>query len=33
MRPRVGRLYGVSKPRVFGAQRLLDLLQLAPLVL
>jgi hypothetical protein len=30
--PRVGRLYGVSKPRVTGAERLLDLLELALLV-
>src|SRR6516225_3460263 len=30
--PRVGRLYGVSKPRVTGAERLLDLLELAPLM-
>ena len=31
--PRVGRSYGVSKPRVIGAERLLDLLELAPLML
>src|SRR6516225_7948928 len=30
--PRVGRLHGVSKPRVTGAERLLDLLELALLV-
>jgi hypothetical protein len=32
MHPRVGRLYSVSKPRVAGAERLLDLLELALLV-
>ena len=31
--PRVGRSHGVSEPRVIGAQRLLDLLELAPLML
>jgi hypothetical protein len=30
--PRVGRLYGVSKPRVADTERLLDLLELALLV-
>ena len=31
--PRVGRVHGLSKPRVTGAERLLDLLELALLVL
>jgi hypothetical protein len=33
MHPRVGRADGLSKPRVTGAERLLDLLKLALLVL
>src|SRR5690349_20609799 len=31
--PRVGRMHGLSKPTVTGAERLLDLLELAPLML
>jgi hypothetical protein len=33
MHPRVGRAYGLSKPRITSAERRLDLLELAPLVL